>query len=110
MFLDRSPGIRTPSCGHILGSARKASQRREHNCRCKMRMSCLCKVEMSAFMEGRGPHGNGANHFEPTRTGSVESVTRGTAAASDAGCGSRAAESNRPPGAPDAAAHPRTRG
>jgi hypothetical protein len=35
-------------------------------CRRKMRMSGLCKVEMSAFMEGRGPYGNGANHFEPT--------------------------------------------
>jgi hypothetical protein len=29
---------------------------------------------MSAFMEGRGPHGDGANHFEPTRTGPIESV------------------------------------
>jgi hypothetical protein len=27
------------------------------------KMSCLFKVEMSAFMDGRGPHGNGANHF-----------------------------------------------
>src|SRR6267154_529342 len=79
-------------------------------CRRKMRMSGLCKVEMSAFMDVRGPHGDGANHFEPTRTGSIESVARGTAAASDAGCGSRAAESNRPPGAPDAAPHPRTGG
>ena len=26
-----------------------------------MRMSGLCKVEMSAFMDGRGRHGNGAN-------------------------------------------------
>jgi hypothetical protein len=39
-----------------------------------MRMSGLCKVEMSASMEGRGPHGSGANHFEPTRTGPIESV------------------------------------
>src|SRR6266403_1853526 len=31
-----------------------------------MRMSGLCKVEMSAFMDGRGAHGNGANHFGPT--------------------------------------------
>src|SRR5260370_3511671 len=75
-----------------------------------MRMSGLCKVEMSAFMDGRGAHGNGANHFESTRTRPFESVARGTAAASDAGCGSRAAESNRPPGAPDVAPHPRTGG
>ena len=46
-------------------------------------MSGLCKVEMSAFMDGRGAHGNGAIHFEPTRTGPIESVARGTAAASD---------------------------
>src|SRR6267378_1301604 len=84
------------------------SQECSIRCRCKMRMSALCKVEMSAFMDGRGAHGNGANHFESTRTGPIESVARGTAAASDAGCGSRAAESNRPPGAPDAAPHPRT--
>jgi len=32
-------------------------------------MSGLCKVEMSAFMDGRGPHGDGANHFEPTQFG-----------------------------------------
>jgi hypothetical protein len=49
---------------------------RAQACRRKMRMSGLCKVEMSAFMDGRGPHGNGANHFEPTRTGPIESVAR----------------------------------
>jgi hypothetical protein len=88
-----------------------ALTRRQTRCRRKMRMSGLCKVEMmSAFMEGRGRYGNGANHFEPTRTGPVESVARGTAAASDEGWGSRAAESNRPPGVPDAAPHPRARG
>jgi hypothetical protein len=26
-----------------------------------MRMSCLCKVGMSGFMDGRGAHGDGAN-------------------------------------------------
>src|SRR5216683_5771118 len=67
-------------------------------CRRKMRMAGLCKVEMSAFMDGRGPHGNGANHFEPTRTGPIESVARGTAEASDAGSRRRAAESDRPSG------------
>jgi len=29
-----------------------------------MRMSGLCKVERSAFMDGRGPHGNGAHRVE----------------------------------------------
>src|ERR1700719_1797104 len=50
-------------------------------CRRKKRMSGLCKVQMSAFMDGRGPHGNGANRVEPTRTGPIESVARGTAEA-----------------------------
>src|SRR5438552_18778829 len=60
-----------------------------------MRMSGLCKVEMSAFMDVRGPHGGGANHFEPTRTGPIESAGRGTAEASCAGSGSGAAETDR---------------
>src|SRR2546430_10510879 len=74
-----------------------------------MRMSGLCKVEMSAFMVGRGPHGNGAHRLEPTRTGPIESVARGKAKASDAGSCSQAVESNRPPGAADAAPHSRAR-
>src|SRR5580704_13912387 len=79
------------------------SQRVESLCRRKMRMSGLCKVEMSGSMGGRGAHGNGADRFEPTRTGPIESVARGKAEASDAGRSGRAAESNRPPGAADAA-------
>ena len=30
-------------------------------CRRKMRMPCLCKVEMSALMDVRGRHGDGVN-------------------------------------------------
>src|SRR6202795_4337745 len=90
-------------CAHLRLRA-QASQRGEPRCRRKMRMSGLCKVEMSAFMDGRGPHGNGANRVEPTRTGPIESVARGTAEASDAGSSGRAAESKLPPGAADAAA------
>src|ERR1700730_10264186 len=90
-------------CAHLrLG--KKTSQRRETSCRCKMRMSGLCKVEMSAFMDGRGPYGNGANRVEPTRTGPIESVARGRAEATDAAGSRRAAESKRPPRAADAAA------
>src|SRR5580700_1836529 len=74
-----------------------------------MRMSGLCKVEMSAFMEGRGPHGNGANRVEPTRTGPIESVARGGAEATDAAGRGRAAESKRPPGAADAVPPARAR-
>src|ERR1700674_187533 len=75
-----------------------------------MRMSGLCKVEMSGFMDGRGAYGNGAHRLEPTRTGPLESVARGKLEASDAGLSGRAAESNRPSGATDAAPHSRTRG
>src|SRR5216683_4798374 len=79
-------------------------------CRRKMRMSGLRQVEMSAFMDGRGPYGNGANHVEPTRTGPIESVARGKAEASFAGRSSGAAEGKCPPGATDAAPPSRTRG
>src|ERR1700674_5413426 len=99
----------TYPCGH-LRLRRRLSQRYEADCRRKMRMSCLCKVEMSAFMDGRGPYGNGANRLEPTRTGPLGSVARGKAEASDAASSSRAAESNRPPGAADAAPPSRARG
>src|SRR5258707_1407236 len=37
-------------------------------CRCKMRMSGLCKVEMSGFMGPRRRHGNGAHPDSSTRT------------------------------------------
>src|SRR6202049_1931098 len=49
-------------------------QRISQSCRRKMRMSGLCKVEMSAFIDGRGAYGNGADHFEPTRTGPIAGV------------------------------------
>jgi hypothetical protein len=39
------------------------SQTPELLCRCKMRMSGLSKVEMSAFIGGRGRYGNGANRL-----------------------------------------------
>ena len=45
-------------------------------CRCKMRIADLSKVEMSAFIGGRGRHGNRANRFELARTGPVAPVTR----------------------------------
>src|ERR1700726_2547274 len=79
-------------------------------CRRKMRMSGLCKVEMSAFMDGRGPHGDGAHRFEPTRTGPFESVARDTAEAADASSWGPEAEGKRPPGTADAARNSRARG
>src|SRR5256886_16151312 len=51
-----------------------------------------------------------SHRLEPTRTGPIESVARGKAKASDAGSCSQAVESNRPPGAADAAPHSRARG
>src|ERR1700681_1100522 len=75
----------------------EASQRHDTKCRCKMRMSGLCKVEMSAFMDGRGPHGDGANRFEPTRTGPAAGATRGQAEADHADRSRQAAEDQRSP-------------
>ena len=49
-----------------------------------MRMSGLSKVEMSAFIGGRGRHGNGANRLEPTRTGPATCVARDKAKADHA--------------------------
>src|SRR3984885_13405890 len=100
---------RSPTFGAYPRSSRKVCQRIQSVRRRKMRMSGLCKVGMSAFMEGRGPHGNGANHVEPTRTGPIKSVARGTAETVDAGRSRRAAESKRPPRAADAAAPARAR-
>src|ERR1700722_12660129 len=72
-------------------------------------MSCLCKVEMSGFMGGRGSHGNGANYLESTRTGPVASVARSTAGAFNPGRSGGTGEDIRPPGAPAAVADPRAR-
>src|SRR6266704_4752397 len=75
----------------------KRCQFLESSCRCKMRMSGLSKVEMSAFIGGRGPHGNGANRLEPTRTGQIARATRGQAEADHAGRSRQAAEDQRSP-------------
>src|SRR6516164_4974194 len=75
-----------------------------------MKMSGLSKVEMS-FHGWPGGHGNGAYRLEPARTGATEGAARGKAKAFDAGGGSPAAESDRPPGpAPRACALRRHRG
>ena len=44
-------------------------------------MSGLSKVEMSAFIGGRGRYGDGANGLEPTRTGPARCATRDKAEA-----------------------------
>ena len=59
----------------IFYAEQRLVKKRELNCWRKMRMmSGLRKVEMSGFLSGRGPYGNGANHFEPTRTASLAST------------------------------------
>src|ERR1039458_6894867 len=78
--------------------------------RCKVRMSGLCKVEMSGFMGGWGTDGNGAHRDEPTRTGPVASVAGGKAKAFDAGRSGAAAKSDRPPRTADVDPHWRARG
>jgi hypothetical protein len=52
-------------------------------CRRKVRMSCLCKVRMSAFLGAGRPDGTGADQLEPTRTGAVEGVARSPARSSE---------------------------
>src|ERR1700719_3271876 len=60
-----------------------------------MRMSGLCKVEMSAFIGGRGPHGDGANRYELTGTGQIARATRGPAEADHADRSRQAAADQR---------------
>src|ERR1700676_1662738 len=67
----------------------------EPSCRCKMRMSGLCKIEMSAFMVGRGRHGHGANRLGSTRTGPAMRATRSKAEADHADRSRQAAEGQR---------------
>src|SRR5712692_5254131 len=74
------------------------------SCRCKMRMSGLSKVEMSGFIGGRGPHGNGANRLEPTRTGPTARVAGRTARAFNSGRSGSTSKVVRPSGASAAAA------
>src|SRR5215469_3701979 len=97
---------RSPSWPAIFRAHAVASQAALGQCSRKMRMSGLSKVEMSAFMDGWGVHGDGAYRLEPARTGATEGAARGKAEAFDAGGGRRAAEGDRPSG-PAAALGPR---
>ena len=51
-------------------------------CRSKMRMSGLCKVEMSGFIQGGRRDGTGANRVEREGTGGVEGFARSGARSS----------------------------
>src|ERR1700691_317257 len=59
-------------------------------CRCKVRMSGLCKVEMSVFLRAGGPDGRGADRVGTRRARSAEGIARSGAGAFEA-AGSRGA-------------------
>src|ERR1700690_2932561 len=59
-------------------------------CRCKVRVSGLCKVEMSAFLRAGGPDGRGADRIGATRARSAEGIARSGARAFET-AGSRGA-------------------
>src|SRR6202035_5946409 len=61
----RLPGLLERPMPRNLTRRLRMRQSRQIGCRCKVRMSGLCKVEMSAFMGGRGAYGNGADRLEP---------------------------------------------
>jgi hypothetical protein len=46
-----------------VGCRRRPVNEDRHECRCKIRMSGLSKVEMPAFIGGRGRYGKGANRL-----------------------------------------------
>src|SRR6266566_7941879 len=68
-----------------LASSRNYCQPEVNLCRGKMRMSGLCKVEMSGFIQGGRQDGTGANRVECERAGAVEGVTRSRARTSETG-------------------------
>lgn len=43
-------------------------------CRCKVKMSCLCKLEMSSFIGSWRTHGRGANRVEHEGTRTAEDI------------------------------------
>src|ERR1700728_5186811 len=59
--------------------------RRAAPCRRKMRMSGLCKVEMSGFIPMGGRDGNGANRVEHERAGAVKGAAASRRRSSEAG-------------------------
>src|SRR5258708_12259429 len=63
-----------------------------------MRMSGLCKVEMSGFIQGGRADGTGANRVEHEGTGSVEGAARSRARPSETGGSGAASAIERPAG------------
>jgi hypothetical protein len=79
-------------------SVQEKSQEMFRQCRSKMRMSGLCKVEMSGFIQGGRRDGSGANRVERERTGSVEGVAASRRRSFKTNRSGPAAALERPPG------------
>src|SRR5260370_40141847 len=72
-------GLESAMRGAHLSARRGAESTNGTYLSLQLRMSGLSKVEMSAFIGGRGPYGNGANRLEPTRPGPAARATEGQA-------------------------------
>jgi len=71
----------------------------DSKCGRKVRMSGLCKVEMSAFLGAeRRPQGRGADQLEPTGKGPIARVARSRTRASAAKGSGQASAAERPAG------------
>src|SRR5579863_5793238 len=68
-------------------------------CRSKMRMSGLCKVEMSGFIQSGRRDGTGANRVERERTGAVEGFAASRRGSSKTNRSGPASALDRPSGA-----------
>src|SRR5260370_22401077 len=90
-------GLESAMRGAHLSARRGAESTNGTYLSLQLRMSGLSKVEMSAFIGGRGPYGNGANRLEPTRTGPAARATRGQAEADHADGSRQAAADQRSP-------------
>jgi hypothetical protein len=63
---------KTPKTAKALSRISAYCQANTGRCRSKMRMSGLCKVEMSGFIQAGRRDGTGANRIERERTGAME--------------------------------------
>src|ERR1700691_2743176 len=88
----------------LILPAKAGCQAGARSCSCKVRMSGLCKVEMSAFLGAGGPDGRGADRVERARAGAVERGARDYTRASAADRGRTPFAVERSAGAAIAAA------
>src|SRR2546428_5390345 len=83
-FILPMPDVRGIS-GEMVHRARIECQEVNSKCRSKMRMSGLCKVEMSGFIQGGRQDGTGANRVEHEGTGAAGGGTRSRTRTSETG-------------------------